>query len=162
MQDNTEAVLKLADANDVTGDSLFTELIPAMQVYGLTTDDLTSKSDELTAITHSTQYSLSDVGNILDQTGVKASTMGLSFDDTAAIVEILGQKGIPTKQAIADINKAAGDGSGSQSDFYKALGITNDQLGNAKSKLGDATGATDAYAKIIDDHATTMQKLGND
>ncbi len=92
MQDNTEAVLKLADANDVTGDSLFTKLIPAMQVYGLTTDDLTSKSDELTAITHSTQYSLSDVGNILDQTGVKASTMGLSFDDTAAIVEILGQK----------------------------------------------------------------------
>lgn len=107
MMADTEAALKLATANNTTGDAIINTVIPALERYGLTADDIASKSDALTAVTHSTRYSINDVANIMNKAQPAVSELGLSFDETAVMIEAMGQKGIPARNAILLINSAA-------------------------------------------------------
>jgi len=131
MEADTDAIMTLADANDSSSDTLFDKLIPAFQEYGLSVDDVGSKSDLLTGITHNTQYSIADVGNILDKTGEKAGSAGLTFDDTATIIETMGRKGVPASQAIKLINGAADDATKSAG----ALGEETQKLNERQDEL---------------------------
>jgi hypothetical protein len=162
MSSDAQAILELADANNTTGDALFAKLIPAFQEYGLTVDDVSSKSDELTTISHTTQYSLTDVGNIMDMTGVKATSLGLSFDQVADVVEILGERGVPTRQAITDINDAVTKAKGNTDAFYSSLNITSGDLDTVKTKFDNASGSTAAYNAIVQQNTTAMQNLAHD
>jgi TP901 family phage tail tape measure protein len=102
----TDAALALGDANKVSADVAANSVIPALQAYGLTVDDLGAKSDQLTTITHTTKYALTDITNVLARTAPEAAAAGLSFDDMTSIIEALGQKGIPTRQVVNEINTA--------------------------------------------------------
>ena len=135
MQTATEAALALGNANSITGDTAANNVIPALQAYGLTVDDLGSKSDALTEITHSTKYSLTDVTNILARAAPVAAAAGLSFDDMTAVVEALGQKGVPARMAVNQINTAL-------KDFQK----TSDE---AKTKSVELTITQDTLSQTI-------------
>jgi hypothetical protein len=106
MNTAAQAALALGDANNTTGSDIANSVVPALQAYGLTVDDLGAKSDSLTAITHSTKYGLTDVTNILAKTAPTAAAAGLSFDDMTSIIEALGQKGVPARNMVNEINTA--------------------------------------------------------
>ncbi len=168
MDTTTKAALALADANNTTGSDVANNVVPALQMYGLTVDDIGSKSDALTAITHSTKYGLDDVTNILARAGPTASAAGLSFDDMTTMIEAMGLKGVPARSAVSELNtaikaaaKTSADGKVTIDDLTKSLGMTSAQYDAAKGKIDAAAGSTQAYNKIAEDHVGLMANLSS-
>src|SRR5208337_193621 len=110
-----------------TSDSI-SSVISSLDAYGLSADNIGSKSDELTTINKSTQYSLDDISNIMDKAANNGKLMGMSYDQVASVVQVLGERGVPVRQATTDIDTAMKAANGNVSAFYANLGITNDQL----------------------------------
>ena len=164
----TQAVLALADANNVPGSTVANNVIPALMAYGLGVDDLGSKSDELTAIVHSTGYSFTDVTNILRKVAPDATKAGLSFDDMALIIEEAGKKGIPVKNVVSEINthlkdlaSKSANGKVKVDDLGKSMGVTTDQMTAAKKVITDSTGVTQKYNTIAEEHMGLMANISS-
>jgi hypothetical protein len=168
MNTAAQAALALGDANSTTGSDVANNVIPALQAYGLTVDDLGAKSDALTAITHSTKYGLDDVANMLARTAPTAAKAGLSFDDMTQMIEAMGQKGVPARSAVSEIDtaikavqKSTGSTSVTLGELTGKLGISGDAMSAAKTKIDQAAGSTDAYNQIAETHVGLMDSLSS-
>ena len=168
MDTATTAALALGDANSSTGDEVTNNVVPALQAYGLTVDDLGSKSDDLTEIVHSTKYGLTDVTNILAKAAPTATAAGLSFDDMTTMIEAMGQKGVPARLAVSEIDdaikaaaKTSADGKVSADELSESLGLTAAQYDAATAKLDGDAGSTAAYNKIAQDHVGLMANISS-
>ena len=163
-----QAALALGDANNTTGSDVANNVIPALQAYGLTVDDLGAKSDALTAITHSTKYGLDDITNILTRAAPTAAAAGLSFDDMTQMIEAMGLKGIPARNAVNLLNtnikelaKANKDGKVTFEELTQKLGITSTTLTEATGKMNAAAGSTAAYNDIAQTHIGIMANMAS-
>jgi hypothetical protein len=148
MQTAATAALALANANNTTGDIVANNVIPALQAYGLTVDDLGDKSDALTEIAHNTKYGLTDITTILARTAPTAHAAGLSFDDMTSIIEALGEKGVPARNAVSLIDTAL-------------LGVTKTS-GEAQKKYDDLSTSQTKLGQTIDDDQQKLQILQNE
>jgi len=164
----TKAALALGDANNSNGAEATNNVVPALQAYGLTVQDLGAKSDALTEITHSTKYGLTDVTNMLAKAAPTAQSAGLSFDDMTIAIEALGQKGVPARMAVSQLNQAVKDFRSTNPDTKMtvddlgiALGLTSNQMSTATTKINEAAGSTEAYDKIAQDHIGLMANMSS-
>ena len=168
MKTATEATLQLANANNMSGDTVANNVIPALQMYGLTVDDIGSKSDALTEITHSTKYGLTDVTNMLARAGPEASKAGLSFDEMTTMIEQMGLKGVPARSAVAELNtaikevaKTSAGGQVTIEQLNAKLGITSEIQDKAKVSMDKATGSTKKYNDIAVEHIGLMANISS-
>ena len=119
-------------------------------------------------ITHSTKYGLTDITNMLVRAGPAASKAGLSFDDMTGMIEKMGLKGVPARNAvnqlntaIADIQKTTGKHTVTVEQLNKKIGITSDVQNKATDVMITATGKTKEYDKIAEEHIGVMANISS-
>lgn len=149
----------LADATGYEASQITEIMIPAFNAYGI---ELTSAGDYTDMFTHlmrNTTISMEDFSSTIDRLSPDIGALGLSMEDTVAVLEALAEKGVQGSAATREFRTAVSGAKGDQTAFLAALGLTADQLGPYKDKIANATGMTTEYANAANQQYTIMDKL---
>ncbi|MGW3031181.1 phage tail tape measure protein [Streptomyces sp. NPDC001178] len=165
--DAVRASLQLASAADVNAATSAKYLGDIMDQYGLSADQASKASDTLAATANSASGSITDIYYSMRYAGPVANALGVSLQDTAAAVGMLGKSGIlgqtagtslrgifanlasPTPQmrsALKDLGIDAFDAQGK----FRGLRVVIDGLSKAEHAMSQqdfAAGVTRAFGK---------------
>lgn len=89
-----DATVALAAAGEIDLPQAATIASNALNIFGLTAQDMTRVTDVLAQSANASAIDVSDMGMALSQAGAVANLVGLSFDDTAIAIGQLGDAGI--------------------------------------------------------------------
>lgn len=149
----------LADATGYEASQITEIMIPAFNAYGIELTSAGNYTDMLTHLMRNTTISMEDFSSTIDRLSPDISTMGLTMEQTVAVLEALADKGIQGSAATREFRTAVSAAKGDQTAFLAALGLTADQLGPYKEKLANATGMTTEYANAANEQYTILDKL---
>ncbi|MDX3224566.1 phage tail tape measure protein [Streptomyces sp. ME19-01-6] len=180
--DAVRASLQLAAAADVNAATSARYLGDIMDQYGLGADQAAKASDTLAATANSASGSITDIYYSMRYAGPVANALGVSLEDTAAAVGMLGKAGIlgqtagtslrgifanlaaPTPQmrrALKDLGIDAWDAQGK----FRGLRVVIDGLSKAEHDLSDkdfAAGVTRAFGKPALSGAAALAHQGTE
>ena len=152
-----QQVLKdTATAFDTLGDaigmpaSLVTEvMVPAMKTFGLSAEEIASKTDMMTYMVRNSTISLEDLNTMVGYTDQEMVAAGFSIDDMAAAMIYMSDNGVePGKVMLREWNKAVTRSKEEGISMTEALGMTNEELETYKGKLEGAAGLTQELADL--------------
>lgn len=149
----------LADATGYEASQITEIMIPAFNAYGI---ELTSAGDYTDMFTHlmrNTTISMEDFSSTVDKLAPDIGALGLTMDQTVAILEALADKGVQGSAATKEFRTAVSAAKGDQTAFLAALGLTVDQLGPYQAEIANATGMTTEYANAANQQYTILDKL---
>jgi TP901 family phage tail tape measure protein len=146
MQNIANAMDNLADATGYEASQITEIMIPAFNAFGIELQDAGSYTDMITHLMRNTTISMGDFSSTIDRLSPDIGAMGLTMEQTVAVLEALADKGIQGSAATREFRTAVSSAKGDQTAFLAALGLTADQLGPYQKELEGATGMTTAYA----------------
>lgn len=150
----------VSDAIGIGADQL-ASYAPALRAVGI---GLGKEGEALNALSYAqTQTTIGADGllSVLTRMAPELKQLGLSIDDTAAVMGFLESKGITGRAAMREFSSAANESKGNQKDFYKALGMSKDQLEEYRKKVISASGAIEQMAENEATHHTLIERLTN-
>jgi TP901 family phage tail tape measure protein len=129
----TGAVLNLARATGTDATLSAGIMAATLRQFGLGAADATRAADVLTETANATFNSVESLGEALKYAGPVASSLGMSLEDTAAILGVLGNVGIQGSEAGTALRRLAVISAGAGEELQKIFGVTNmDAAGNLK------------------------------
>ncbi len=163
---DTEAMARTATAFDTLGDAIglpasqVTDiLIPALKLYGEDLGDVTDITDKFTFLIRNTTVDLQDFSSALSFLAPDMKDLGITIDDTIAIMALLEARGISGSAATKELRKAVTEAVTEQISLAQVLGITQDELAVYQERLADATGLTQQYADAANTQFSIVDKL---
>lgn len=180
--DSVRASLQLASAADVNAATSAKYLGDIMDQYGLGADQAARASDTLAATANNASGSITDIYYSMRYAGPVANALGVSLQDTAAAVGMLGKSGIlgqtagtslrgmfanlaaPTPKmqgALKDLGIDAWDAQGK----FKGLRVVIDGLSKAEHDLSQkdfTAGVTKAFGKPALSGAAALAHQGTE
>lgn len=159
MRETATAADMVADATGTTATTVAQNAVPALKAMGEDAASLTEHMDTFTFIARNTQMSVEDFSRLVTKAGPEIEEMGLSVDDTAAIMAALEEKGLDSRTAMSEFRQAARDADGDQQQLMETLGLSNQELDSQRQNLHDAEGATRRHADAANESLTTMDQL---
>ncbi|MFE3216120.1 phage tail tape measure protein [Streptomyces antimycoticus] len=180
--DAVRASLQLAAAADVNAATSARYLGDIMDQFGLGADQASKASDTLAATANNASGSITDIYYSMRYAGPVANALGVSLQDTAAAVGMLGKAGIlgqtagtslrgifanlaaPTpqmKNALKDLGIQAWDAQGN----FRGLRVVIDGLSQAEHELSQkdfAAGVTRAFGKPALSGAAALAHQGTE
>lgn len=137
----TESVLQLARASGTDGVQAASIMTSTLAQFGLGADQASRVADVLTLAANSTLTSVDTLGESLSYAGVNAAEMGLSLEDTVAILGTLGNLGIQGSMAGTTLRRLSTITAAEADKLEKIFGVAfKDAAGNALP-LVDVLGA---------------------
>lgn len=118
----------------------------------------------LSAFGYITQETTMDVGDfmgMIQRSNPYIQDMGLSLDDTAALMGALEKQGITGRQAQALFNKSIQEAGGDMSALLQSLGISSAEFYNQSKAVEESSGVIQAYSDITGESFTVTQKIGS-
>jgi TP901 family phage tail tape measure protein len=166
-------VLNLAQASATDLGSTADILTNIMAGYGIKVEDLAGTTDVLTAAFTNSNTNLVELGAAFKYVGPVANAMGLSIEETSAILGKLADAGYKADQggtALRNILLALAAPAGNMGKLMKELGVDTEELGvdladsaNALRSLGvevkDAQGNLKPFPQIMDDLAAGLSQI---
>jgi len=149
----------LGDATGMSASQITSIMIPAFNAFNIPLQDASQYTDIFTHLTRNTTVSMSDFSSMLKYVAPDLDTLGLSMQDSVAVMEALADKGIQGSAATREFRTAVSQAKGDTSKFYEALGISQTELDGYKAKLDSAKGMTDKYAAAADSQFGVMDNL---
>jgi phage-related protein len=134
-------------------------MIPAFNAFGIELQDAGNYTDMITHLMRNTTISMGDFSSTIDRLSPDIGAMGLTMEQTVAVLEALADKGIQGSAATREFRTAVSAAKGDQTAFLAALGLTADQLGPYQKELEGATGMTTKYADAANKQYTILDKL---
>jgi len=163
---STEEMQNIANAFDSLGDatgygaSQITEImIPAFNAFGIELQDAGSYTDMITHLMRNTTISMEDFSSTIDRLSPDIGAMGLTMEQTVAVLEALAEKGVQGSAATREFRTAVSAAKGDQTAFLAALGLTADQLKPFQEELEGSTGMTQKFADAANQQYTILDKL---
>ncbi|MEV6132116.1 phage tail tape measure protein [Streptomyces violaceusniger] len=180
--DAVRASLQLASAADVNAATSARYLGDIMDQYGLSADQASRSADTLAATANNASGSITDIYYSMRYAGPVANALGVSLQDTAAAVGMLGKSGIlgqtagtslrgmfanlaaPTPQmkgALKDLGIDAWDAQGR----FRGLRVVIDGLAKAEHNLSQrdfTAGVTEAFGKPALSGAAALAHQGTE
>lgn len=161
-----DATVALAAAGGIDLPQAATIASNAMNQFKLAAQDLPHVADLIAGAANASAISVSDFGQSLAQSGAVAKLVGVSFDDLAVAIALMGNAGIKGSDAGTSLKTMLQNlqpSTKKQSDLMKKLGIitqdgTNkffDQHGKLKS-LADVAGILNTSLKGMTDAQKAM------
>ena len=142
----TEAVLKMAKASGTDGALAASIMTSTMAQFGLGADQATRVADVLTVTSNATLNSVESLGEALSYAGVNAAEMGMSLEETAAILGTLGNVGIQGSMAGTTLRRLSTVTAAEATKLQEIFGVAfQDAAGNARplvDVLGEVYQAT--------------------
>ena len=129
----TGAVLDLARATGTDATRSAGIMAATLRQFGLGAGEAARAADVLTFAANSTFNTVDGLGESLKYAGPVAKSLGMSLEDTAAILGVLGNVGIQGSEAGTALRRLAVISAGSGDKLKELFGITNtDAAGNLK------------------------------
>jgi len=129
----TEAVMNLARASGTEAAIASGIMAATIRQFGLEAADAARVSDVLTVAANSTFNSVESLGEALSYAGPVAAELGMSLEDTVAILGTLGNVGIQGSEAGTALRRLSVISAATGEDLKGIFGISNiDAAGNLK------------------------------
>lgn len=159
MREVATAADMVADATGSTAESIASSAGPALRAMGEDVTDLNEHMDTFTFISRNTTMSVEGFSKTVRKVGPEIEEMGLSVDDTAAILAALEEKGMDSRTAMREFRQAANDAEGDQQKLMQSLNLSSDALDQQRSALEKAQGSTKEHAEAANESLSTMDRL---
>jgi hypothetical protein len=161
--DQLQSIAKTMDTlGDATGNSAATvtsALIPALNAFDIPLSKVGDHMDGLTYLTKNSTIELTDFTSTMSVLGPKLSALGLSLEDSEAIMLALSKAGYQGTAATRLFRSAVTDSKGDVDALYTSLGLTKDTVEGYKNNIDNATGSTEKYAAAADSAIGTTDKI---
>ena len=151
--ENTDELQATATAFDTLGDatgntaSVVTRMmIPAFNAFKIPLEDAGSHTDTMTHLLRNTTIEMSDFSSAMNYLSADLGPLGISMEDTVAILEAMADKGIQGSAATREFRTAVTGAEGDVNLLYEGLGLTANEVGVYRDKLSDASGMTQDFA----------------
>ena len=131
------------------------QIVPALKAFGLEVSDAAKYEDVFTSVTRDTTLSLGEFTGFISRSALNLKALKLDITDTAAIFELLADKGIQGRQAMRVFSQAMQD----QSDAIKYGEQAAKDYAEAQEELRIAQ---DKSAASAQEYAIRMGAAGRD
>lgn len=129
----TGAVLDLARATGTDATLASGIMAATLRQFGLGASEAARAADVLTKAANATFNTVEGLGESLKYAGPVAKSLGMSLEDTVAVLGVLGNVGIQGSEAGTALRRLSVIAAGSGEELQKIFGITNtDAAGNLK------------------------------
>jgi TP901 family phage tail tape measure protein len=129
----TGAVLDLARATGTDATRSAGIMAATLRQFGLDAGDAAHAADILTYAANSTFNTVDSLGESLKYAGPVAKSLGMSLEDTTAILGVLGNVGIQGSEAGTALRRLSVISAGAGDELQQLFGVTNtDAAGNLK------------------------------
>lgn len=129
----TAAVLDLARATGTDATLASGIMAATLRQFGMGAGEATRAADVLTKTANSTFNTVESLGEALKYAGPVAQSLGLSLEDTAAILGVLGNVGIQGSEAGTALRRLSVISAGAGEKLQELFGVSNtDAAGNLK------------------------------
>jgi TP901 family phage tail tape measure protein len=129
----TGAVLNLARATGTDAALSAGIMAATLRQFGLGATDAARAADVLTKAANATFNTVEGLGESLKFAGPVAKSLGMSLEDTVAVLGVLGNVGIQGSEAGTALRRLSVIAAGSGDELQKLFGVTNtDAAGNLK------------------------------
>lgn len=129
-----DATVALAAAGEVSLPEAATIASNAMNQFGLAAKDLPNVADQIAGAANASAIDVGDFGQSLTQVGAVANLAGVSFEDTAAAIALMGNAGIKGSDAGTSLKSMFArlqPQTKKQIELFKKLGLTTKDGSNA-------------------------------
>lgn len=161
--DQLQSIAKSMDTlGDATGNSAATvtsALIPALNAFDIPLSKVGEHMDGLTYLTKNSTIDLTDFTGTISVLGPKLNDLGLSLEDSEAIMLALSKAGYQGTAATRLFRSAVTDSKGDVDALYTSLGLTKDTVEGYKTSIEGATGSTEQYAAAADSAIGTTDQI---
>jgi TP901 family phage tail tape measure protein len=143
------ATLNLAAAGEVSLPKAAEIASNSMAMFGIKGDGMAHVADLIAGAANASSLSVTDFGYSLQMAGAMAAQVGLSFDDTAQAIAVLGQMGLKGSDAGTSLKTFLANLQPRTKDdiaLFKELGLMQEQLITGANKTGNAF--FDAQGKV--------------
>jgi TP901 family phage tail tape measure protein len=133
IENMTGAVLDLARATGTDAALSAGIMAATLRQFGLGATDAARAADVLTKAANATFNTVEGLGESLKYAGPVAQSLGMSLEDTVAILGVLGNVGIQGSEAGTALRRLSVIAAGAGAELQKIFGVTNtDAAGNLK------------------------------
>lgn len=162
IQDAANAFDNLADATGNDAAIVTQQLIPAFNAFGIPLQEAGKHTDSLTYLLRNTTIELGDFSQTIDKLSPDMDKLGLSMDQTVAIMKALSDKGIQGSAATREFRTAVSAAEGDVNKLLESLGLTNEELKPYQAEIANATGLTDKFAEAANTEFSILDKVKNE
>ena len=153
------AMDNIADATGTTAESVANNAGPALRAFGHDLEDTAEHADTFTFVARNTTMSVEDFSSNVERLAPEIQEMGMSLDDTAAVMAALEEEGITGRQAITEFRQAANDAEGDQQALANTLGLSEDAINKQSQALSEAEGITQDQSAAANESLSAMDDL---
>lgn len=133
INDMTAAVLDLSRATGTDATNSAGIMAATLRQFGLGATDAAKAADVLTETANATFTSVEGLGESLKYAGPVAKSLGVSLEDTTAILGVLGNVGIQGSEAGTALRRLSVISAGAGEKLHDLFGVSNqDAAGNMK------------------------------
>lgn len=160
LKDTATSFDALGDALGMSASQVTDVMVPAMKTFGLSAEEIVSKTDAMAFMVRNSTISLEDFNTMVGYTSQDMVRAGLTIDDMAAAMMFMSDNGVePGKVMLREWNKAVTQSEKEGIALTEALGMTSDELEIYKGKLEGATGLVQKLGDLQNKQFTIMDKL---
>lgn len=163
---NKEEIAITATAYDTLGDAIGKTasevtgpMVTAMKTFGLEMTEGANYTDKMTYLLRNTTLEMDNFSSIIAKIPPDIVEMGLTMDDTIALLGLMEESGLSGAVATLEFQKAVTAARKSGEPLNEVLGFTGEQMDKYKGKLEGATGMTEEYAAAANTQFGTMDNL---
>jgi hypothetical protein len=149
----------LGDATGNSAASVTSSLIPALNAFDIPLTKVNEHIDGLTYLTKNSTIDLQDFTGTMSALGPKLNDLGLSLEDSEAIMLALSKAGYQGAAATRMFRSAVSESKGDVDTLYTSLGLTKETVAGYKSEIDRATGSSEKYAAAAETSIGTMDRL---
>jgi len=154
--DSMDAV---ADATGSSAESISDSMGPALRAFGNDLENAEEHMDTFTFVARNTTQDVEGFSSVVERLAPELQEMGLSLDETAAIMAALEEKGITGRQAIREFRQATREAEGDQAALREELGLSGEAIAEQEQALSEAEGTTREHAEAANESLTATDSL---
>lgn len=159
MKETATALDTLGDATNRSASEVTSALIPALEAFDIPLGQAGDHTDGLTYLMRNSTIEMGDFANVVKYLAPDLDTLGLSMENTEAIMLAMADHGIQGTAATREFRTAVSSADGDVSALYEALGITADEVATYAGEIENADGLTQTFADAANEQYGLMDKL---
>lgn len=143
-----DSTVALAAAGEIALPEAATIASNAMNQFNLGAEDMVNVADKIAGAANASAIDVSDLGQSMSQVGAVANLAGVSFDDTATAIALMGNAGIKGSDAGTSLKSMLmrlQPTTKAQADEMKRLGLLTE---DGTNKFYDAQGNLKSFDKV--------------
>lgn len=163
---STEQLEKFVVAWDTVGDATgenadeLAKASPALNAVGIGAENVTDAYTAFGFIQQETTHGVGEFMEVINRIGPEIRTMGLTVDDTAAVIGAMqGELGATGRVARREFQQAVREADGDLNVMLSTLGLTGDQFEAYRGKVAESAGVIERNAQLHEDSYTVMQRV---